>query len=185
MQKHLEYNNQLIDYVVKRSKRAKKARVTVYCDSSVVVTIPQKSSEAYVDYFIRQNITWILNKLEYAKRYQVLIPTQEESQNYKLYKDSASILILERIKILNDSYNFSYNSVRVKNHKTKWGSCSTKRNLNFNYKIVFLPDRMVDYIIVHELCHLQELNHLQSFWSLVEKTIPDYKVIREELSLRV
>jgi predicted metal-dependent hydrolase len=185
MHKYLEHNNQTIDYTVRRSKRAKKARVTVYCDSSVVVTIPERSTEAYGDFFIRQNINWILSKLEYAKRYKVLIPSREEAQNYKLYKESALMLVEDRVKILNTLYGFTFGTVSVKNHKTKWGSCSTKGNLNFNYKIVFLPDRMVDYIIVHELCHLKEFNHSQSFWDLVSKTIPDFRSIREELRMRV
>ena len=183
--RQLQHNNQKIDYSVRRSKRAKKARLTIYCDSSIVVTIPQRSSDTYVDYFIRQNINWILSKLEYAKRYNVLIPSREEGANYKLYKDSAQLLVQERIAELNKHYKFVYNSVRVKNHKTKWGSCSTKGNLNFNFKVAFLPDNMVDYIIVHELCHLKELNHSESFWNLVAETVPDYRNIREELRMRV
>jgi predicted metal-dependent hydrolase len=87
----------------------------------------------------------------------------------------------ERLVHFNAFYNFSYNDVRIKNVKTRWGSCSTKGNLNFNYKIALLPPHLVDYIIVHELCHLEQMNHSVKFWSLVAKTIPDYRVRRAEL----
>ncbi len=81
----------------------------------------------------------------------------------------------ERIKYFNKKYGFHYNKINVKNQKTRWGSCSKKRNLNFNYKILFLPEKARDYIIVHELCHLRELNHSRNFWGLVAKIFPEWR----------
>ena len=74
-----------------------------------------------------------------------------------------------------------FNMVRIKNVKTIWGSCSSKKNLNFNFKLFFLPEALIDYVFVHELAHLKHMNHSKVFWSEVEKQIPDYKKRREEL----
>ena len=65
--------------------------------------------------------------------------------------------------------------------KTRWGSCSKKGTLNFNYKIALLSPELRDYIIVHELCHLGEFNHSSKFWLLVEKTVPNYKTLRKQI----
>jgi hypothetical protein len=89
--------------------------------------------------------------------------------------------IHERLAVFNTHYNFAYKRVFIKNQKSCWGSCSLQRNLNFNYKLAFLPSHLADYVIVHELCHLAELNHSPRFWSLVARTCPEYKQRRKEL----
>ena len=77
------------------------------------------------------------------------------------------------------SYNLSANKISIKNQSSRWGSCSHKRNLNFNLKLIFCPLEMIDYVIVHEICHLKEMNHSQKFWNLVEKEFPHHKVMRK------
>ena len=96
-------------------------------------------------------------------------------------REQASRLVESRIKYFNDFYNFKINRITIKNQKTRWGSCSSKGNLNFNYKIIYLKPALADYLIVHELCHLGELNHSKRFWALVSQTIPDYVSINKEL----
>ena len=91
------------------------------------------------------------------------------------------MLALKKIEAFNKIYQFKYNRVSIRNQKTRWGSCSKSGNLNFNYKIALLPEKLVDYIIVHELCHLKEFNHSEKFWALVSITIPDYTIVRTEL----
>lgn len=102
-------------------------------------------------------------------------------KDYKIYKQKAFEIVNERIIFFNQFYGFHWNNIVIRNQKTRWGSCSKKGNLNFNYKIALLPSEASDYIIVHELCHLGEFNHSQDFWNLVEKTIPKYKEIRKNL----
>jgi predicted metal-dependent hydrolase len=97
------------------------------------------------------------------------------------YSETARKLVHERLEHFNQFYKFTFNDVRIKSHQTRWGSCSSKGNLNFNYKIALLPPELADYIIVHELCHLGEFNHSQSFWNLVGKTIPNYLELRKSL----
>lgn len=101
--------------------------------------------------------------------------------SYEKSKKAALELVTNRLGYFNKAYNFKYNHISIKRHRSRWGSCSQKGNLNFNYKIVFLPPDVSDYIIVHELCHLQEFNHSRSFWELVAKTIPNHKEIRTKL----
>ncbi len=100
---------------------------------------------------------------------------------YEREKDRVRAFVTERITHWNASYGFLVRRVSVKNHKRLWGSCSEKGNLNFNYRIIFLPSRLADYIIVHELCHLAELNHSPKFWALVSATMPEYLRLRREL----
>ncbi|MBU4082699.1 M48 family metallopeptidase [Patescibacteria group bacterium] len=100
---------------------------------------------------------------------------------YLANKERALDFVYARVALYNEIYNFNFNRISVKNQKTRWGSCSEKGNLNFNYRIVLLPIEMADYIIVHELCHLGELNHSPKFWNLVAKTMPNYLEIRKRL----
>lgn len=109
------------------------------------------------------------------------VKTKRKNLNYLKYKKQANILIKERLEYFNQFYNYKYGRVAIRNQKTRWGSCSKKGNLNFNYKIVLLTPKQADYIIVHELCHLKEFNHSQRFWDLVAKAVPDYKEVRHSL----
>ena len=81
----------------------------------------------------------------------------------------------------NTFYKLPLRKIFIKNLKSRWGSCSEKGNLNFNYKIIFLPPDVADYIVVHELCHIKEFNHSKNFWAEVAKTLPKYAALRKEL----
>ena len=105
----------------------------------------------------------------------------EKKAEYQKYKNQALILAEAKIAQFNKSYNFKINRISIKNQKTRWGSCSGKGNLNFNYKIALIPEKLAEYIVVHEICHLGELNHSKRFWDLVAKTIPEHKANRKEL----
>ncbi len=100
---------------------------------------------------------------------------------YRQLKQQARVFVKEKIIAINEVYNFSFNRVCIKNHKSRWGSCSKKGNLNFNYKIIHLPIELAEYIVAHELCHLKELNHSPRFWAEVARAIPDYKARRKKL----
>ena len=99
----------------------------------------------------------------------------------KKRRRQARAFVLERIAHFNRTYRCAIRKVFIRNQKTRWGSCSKKGNLNFNYRIIALPPSIADYIIVHELCHLKEFNHSKRFWDLVARVIPEHKAIRREL----
>lgn len=103
------------------------------------------------------------------------------TKHYLEHKEEARAQIRRRLEYWNQFYGFSYNRVSIRNTKTCWGSCTSLGNLNFSYKLLFLPAHLQDYIIVHELCHLAELNHGPRFWELVSRQVPDHSAHRHEL----
>lgn len=173
-----------MQYTLKHSARARRMRITVGCDASVVVTVPYFFSHNKMEKFLSEKANWILKKIEHFKKIggdRLIIPRRGGVIEYKKFKQQARIFVREKITLLNQSYNFSFNRICIKNHKSRWGSCSKKGNLNFNYKIIHLPVELAEYIVVHELCHLKELNHSSRFWALVARAVPDYKERRKKL----
>ena len=90
-------------------------------------------------------------------------------------KSKAESVIPQRLSYLAETHGFHYRRVTIRGQKTRWGSCSNQKNINLNYKLLFLPPAMVDYVLIHELCHTLEMNHSKRFWTLVEDCDPDYK----------
>jgi predicted metal-dependent hydrolase len=170
-----------IRYRVKESDRAKRMRLAVYCDASVVVTVPRGVEMGLIEKFLQEKRGWIEDKISYFTQFKNKPITRFSEADYKKHKDEALALACERVSYFNQIYGFSYNEINIKNQKTRWGSCSAKGNLNFNYKILFLPEAVRDYVVVHELCHLKEFNHSRKFWNLVAKTIPDFTEVKLEL----
>ena len=134
--------------------------------------------------FLADKAGWILGKVAYFKKIGqqgLVVARRGGVGEYKKFKHQARLLVKEKILQINKFYNFSFNRISIKNHKSRWGSCSKKGNLNFNYKIIHLPVELAEYIVAHELCHLKELNHSARFWDLVAKAVPDHKACRRKL----
>lgn len=91
------------------------------------------------------------------------------------------MVVHQLVAQINAHYGYKINKVFIKNSRSRWGSCSERGNLNFNYRIVFLPPHLQHYLVVHELCHLGELNHSPKFWARVAETFPAYKSAKKEL----
>jgi predicted metal-dependent hydrolase len=176
-----DFKNQDVPYKVRVSRRARRMRIAVYADSSVVLTLPFGFRQFNAENFVRQKLAWIQKSLNYFRRFGNRTIIKSGKREYLKHRQEALALAKLKVTQWNSLYNFNYNRVNIKNQKTRWGSCSRKGNLNFNYKIVHLPEKLVDYLVVHELCHLKEFNHSRNFWDLVAKAIPDYKVLRQEL----
>ncbi|MFW5703499.1 MAG: M48 family metallopeptidase [Patescibacteria group bacterium] len=124
------------------------------------------------------------------KTFQVMLPDTMERHRAEVevrqlvqdwYLRNTKPVLEQRVLRYADQMGVSYESIKVKDVTSHWGSCSTQKRLNFNYRIAMIPIELCDYIIVHELCHLTEMNHSPRFWRLVEEVIPNYKELRKML----
>lgn len=97
-------------------------------------------------------------------------------------RERAKEYIPRRVKELSLQHGFEFNTIRIKNMTSRWGSCSSKKNLSFNLKLMYFNSNIIDYVIIHELCHLKEMNHSYKFWELVEGIIPNYKDYKLQLN---
>jgi len=176
-----------LKYTIKKSRRAKRMRISVNCLGEVKVIAPVALNIGFVEKFVEKQKEWIKSKVDYYKNhpvksfFQKIALSKHTKKEFKENKEKISAIIKEKIDYFNNHYNFAFNRIFIKNQKSRWGSCSKTGNLNFNYKMNFLPEKFQDYIIVHELCHLKEFNHSANFWNLVAEKIPDYKEIRQNL----
>ncbi len=170
-----------LEYTLRLSRQARRVRLSIYQDGRVVVSGPRYVSERSVEKFLLTKADWIIDKQRYFKSLPPVIKPIDDVEKFLAHKNKARLLVLDKLDFFNKTYQQKFNRVFIRNQKTRWGSCSSKRNLSFNYKIVLLSERLVDYIIVHELCHLIEMNHSIRFWRQVARIIPDYNKVRQEL----
>ncbi len=165
-----------------RSKR-KTISIEIKKDAAVVVRVPYFMKDAEIQNFLKEKESWII---EHLKRVEEQSLRTAEVQ--KLTMDEVNELaeralqkIPERVRYYAKIMNVQYGRITIRNQKTRWGSCSGKGNLNFNCLLMLAPENVLDYVVVHELCHLIEMNHSKAFWDQVERVMPDYKKYRQWL----
>lgn len=173
------------EIIFKQSLKARHLRISIKPDLSVMVTIPIRMNISLAEKFVNEKRDWIESSLlkmrhKVENRKASTLP-KGSKKGLEENKKTALTFVNKKLIFWNNSYKFSWKNVSIKNTKTRWGSCSKNKNLNFNYRILFLPEELADYLIVHELCHLKEMNHSAKFWKIVEQTIPNYKNLRKEL----
>ena len=116
---------------------------------------------------------------------QIIYLTQAETKRLetleKRYRNAARTQFEQRCAYYRPLTGGSYSSITVRDQKTRWGSCSSRGTLSFNYRLIFAPPAALDYVVVHELCHLTHMNHSKEFWNLVGSVMPDYKTHRKWL----
>lgn len=179
--KKIKINGKIFEYSLSRKRGFRNMRLAVYSGGAFVVTAPKWYPVYIINRFLTEKADWIYEKLQHVDFRELSVKKKKEKQDYALNKKSAKAVIESRVEFFNRYYNFPHNRLTVKNQKTCWGSCSAKKNLNFSYKVAGLPEELRDYVIVHELCHLRELNHSNDFWKLVRIAVPDYKALRNKL----
>ncbi|MDP1833412.1 MAG: M48 family metallopeptidase [Candidatus Moranbacteria bacterium] len=177
----ININGKDIEYVFKRTKMSKSVKLAVYQDGHFVVSAPKWYPIYVINKFIEEKSQWIFDKVKDVDFDLLDRKKADEIAGYKKYVKLARVVVASRLEFFNRHYGFAYNRVAIKNQKTCWGSCSQNANLNFNYKIINLPEELRDYVIVHELCHLRELNHSRDFWNLMAQTVPNHRELRKRL----
>lgn len=159
-----------------RSNR-KSISIEIRQDATILVRAPYQMQNAEINRFIKEKENWIIKHLKKAEDRQREMRDIQKLSVHEIQKltDLALKIIPVKVKYFAGVMNVNYGRITIRNQKTRWGSCSAKRNLNFNCLLMLAPDEVVDYVVVHELCHLIEMNHSKKFWAQVEQVMPDYK----------
>ena len=176
----LQRNGISVSCEIATNERVRRLGLSVHPDGRVQVRMPSMLAPARAVQFIEQSAPWIFQKMALLKKRKagcVVLPPSTLAQ----YKLMAQELVAARVEYFNRFYRFTINRITVRDQKTRWGSCSKSKNLNFNYRLALIDPSLADYVVVHELCHLAELNHSKEFWNLVAKVLPNYKELRHEL----
>lgn len=176
----LKLDNHIINYSLRISTRARRIRLTVQANGQIIITLPYKSRLQNPEHFLKEKTNWILKQIQHFKKFEHRMIRSPHPHDYQKHRTAALAWAENRVTHFNQWYNFTYNQITIRNQKTRWGSCSANRNLNFNYRLIFLPEHLRNYVIVHELCHLTQLNHSKKFWRLVAHTQPNWREIRKE-----
>ncbi len=131
--------------------------------------------------FVEAHLDWIeraRNRFAHGTAIRLPPIAKDELPRKQL---EARRLVEEILQRILPTYGFTYQAIRIKRQKTRWGSCSRRGNLNFNVNIINLPKELAEYLVIHEACHLRELNHSARFWALVARTCPGYREARRSL----
>lgn len=165
-----------ITYEIIKSSR-KTIAVEVRQDGSVLVRAPRNCPQSRIDTFLKEKQAWVLAKVEEQKEKEAdsmkIQPLSEAEQ--RLYRDKAREIFEQKVSYYAQMMGVSYGRIAIRDQKTRWGSCSGEGNLNFNWRLIFAPAGVMDYVVVHELAHRKEMNHSPRFWRVVEDTMPEYR----------
>ncbi len=167
-----------MEYELIRSQR-KTLAVEIKTDGRVIVRAPMRLPKRDIERFLIEKSDWI--RIHRAK--VLARQAQEEAHPVSALTDAqllglkkrASVVIPERVAHFAPLVGVDYGNITVRSQKTRWGSCSSKGNLNFNCLLLLAPPQVLDYVVVHELCHRKQMNHSPRFWAEVARVMPDYK----------
>ena len=168
-----------ITYQWIRSRR-KMIAIQIDREGQVIVRTPYGITKRQVEEFLDEKKDWILQtRQRVEKRNTEQIPISEEVRREGI--ERAKRIFPERTAYFAKRMGVDYGRITIREQKTRWGSCSSKGNLNFNWKLVLLAPELLDYVVVHELAHRREMNHSKNFWKIVEAELPDYRERRRRL----
>ena len=156
-------------YILIRSNR-KTVAIQIQPNGQVLVRAPKGMPEAVIDNFVNSKTEWIRKQLN-------KLPVVRKLTNLELRElvYQAKTVLPQRVAYYAPLVGVTYQAVSIRKQRTRWGSCSGKGNLNFNCLLMLAPPEVVDYVVVHELCHRKEMNHSPAFWAEVERILPDYR----------
>ena len=156
----------------KKHHFSRNIRISLKSDGTVLVTLPKYASYKEAKDFVISKIDWIKENIK-----EDIKNKNDIEKIRKLAKD----ILPKRLTELAKEHGFKYGRVSIRNQKTRYGSCSFKNNINLNMNLVNLPQKFIDYVILHELCHTIEKNHSKRFWDLLNKHYPNALEVRKDL----
>jgi len=163
----------MISYHVIYSKR-KTIAIQVMADGKVCVRAPKGYSRTRIQTFVENHEDWILRKLKEVQTKQGFWASVTPEME-KTCRGLAKEILPQKVAYYAAWMGVSYGRITIRGQKTRWGSCSSKGNLNFNWKLMLFPEQIQDYVVVHELAHRKEMNHSRNFYRVVEEILPDYR----------
>ncbi|MDR1681831.1 MAG: M48 family metallopeptidase [Candidatus Symbiothrix sp.] len=170
------YDSEIGVVVFRKNDRAKRYIIRIK-QKQVSVTVPRSGNFRFAENFFRQNRIAILRKIAQQPEIES-VPQHDESE----LRTQARAFLPERLKSLAETHHFQYQSIKITKSKTRWGSCSSKKNINLSLYLMLLPLHLIDYVLLHELCHTVEMNHSPAFWDLLNRhTDGMAKALRKEL----
>ncbi len=159
-----------------RSKR-KTMSLEIKNSGELIVRAPQRLSDNDIYKYISEKESWVQKHMEIAARREEQNGSREELSEWdlKMLTKEAQRVIPILVRQYAHKMNVTYGKITIRHQRTRWGSCSSTGNLNFNCLLMKAPRRVQEYVVVHELAHRLEMNHSDSFWKIVEDIMPDYK----------
>ena len=170
-----------IPYEIVRSKR-KTYGIHVATGGKVTVRIPLRGSEKFAISLAESKKNWIAScvlKLQNVPVQREKTPSEKRLE--AIYRKAAREYFPKRVSHYARMLGVTYGKISIRDQKTRWGSCSSEGNLSFNWRLILAPPDVLDYVVIHELCHRKEMNHSKEFWALVESLMPEYKERRKWL----
>lgn len=173
-----------IEYHLIRSAR-RSIGIEVDREGKVTVRAPYSCEKKRIERFLLEKKNWIRQKVKLQKENAMKRQEKREmpEAEKKYYRNLAREVLGARTGYYARKMGVTYGRISIREQKTRWGSCSSTGNLNFNWKLVLMPPELLDYVVVHELAHRKEMNHSPRFWAIVEKELPDYCNRREKLKI--
>ena len=171
-----------IEYHLIRSDR-RSIGIEVDREGKVTVRAPYSCEKKRIDRFLLEKENWIRQKVKLQKENAMKRQEKREmpEAEKKYYRNLAREVLGARTGYYARKMGVTYGRISIREQKTRWGSCSSKGNLNFNYRLYYMPAELMDYVIIHELCHRKYMNHSKEFWDEVSRYCPDYAAKRQKL----
>ncbi len=158
--------------------RRKSIAIQITPEGEVRVRAPQNCPKSAITAFVHEKEGWITEHLQKAAQYRAANAQKPKlsPQKRTYYMELARDIFTQKTAYYARIMGVTYNRISIREQKTRWGSCSSSGNLNYNWRLILAPEEIIDYIVVHELAHRKEMNHSRAFYAIVASVLPDYKV---------
>lgn len=176
---YLEIEELRIPIVFRRSNR-KTLAITITQEGNLLIKAPLRMSFREIERFLKQKQYWIYKQAKHVLE-DASHNIYRSEEEIKVLREQARRVLTEKTDYYKTLLGVDYQRIRIGNQKTRWGSCSTRGTISYNWHLVLMPERIMDYVVVHELCHLLEMNHSERFWRKVGEILPDYESSRRWL----